>query len=505
MSFISNRQSIAQVPKGAKIYLMGICGTAMASFAGILKDMGYRVTGSDQGVYPPMSEQLERLQIAYYKTYSYENLVRESPDFVVVGNVISASNPEVKALQDLKLPFTSFPQALGELILCRKETLVVAGTHGKTTTTSCLSWVLECAGWQPSFLIGGIPKNFGQSFRYHQGSRNFVIEGDEYDTAFFDKVPKFTHYFPHKAILTSVEFDHADIYRNLGEVEAAFQKLVDLIPSEGEGLLVACGDDKNVLDLTRLRRSNAYSSSRSNYPIIYYGWGEHNQVRCVGYHREGENLVFEVTGLQNCERVSFSTTLVGKHNISNLMGVIALCHYGLNIPIERIIDGIRTFEGVRRRCDVLGTFDGVTVIEDFAHHPTAVKETLGAIREKYGTRKIWAVFEPRSATSRRRVFQSDYVSAFSHADIVLIKEAFDQSKIPQEERFSSQELVDDLKKSNQEAYYFAVTEHIVDFITQRAQKGDIIVIMSNGGFDNIYGKLMSSLRQRALVQAPHSY
>jgi UDP-N-acetylmuramate: L-alanyl-gamma-D-glutamyl-meso-diaminopimelate ligase len=475
---------ISELKPGSTVYLMGICGTAMASLAGLLKSMGYQVTGVDQNAYPPMSVQLEDLGISYFKSYSSENLKKVKPDFVIVGNVISKSNPEVLTLFEMAIPYTSLPNAMGELFLKNKESLVVAGTHGKTTTTSALAWVLDCLGLKPGFLIGGIPKNFSSSFRLSDGSF-FAIEGDEYDTAFFDKVPKFTHYHPKQAILTSIEFDHADIYHSLEDVKLAFSKLIASLPSSGH--LIYYGDDLNIQSVL---------SQFSGVSKISYGFGPKNDVQVELLNaKDGMGVFhFALHFKKTSESYPFETQLFGAHNALNFAAVVTLCHIVLNQPLKLIAQSLVSFTGVKRRQEVLGEPRGITVIEDFAHHPTAVAETLRAISTRYRERKIYAVFEPRSATSRRKVFQNDYVQAFERADFILVKESFDQSKIQESDRFSSQKLVSDLKAQAKWARYFSDTDEIVECLDKQAKPGDVIVIMSNGGFDGIYQKLLDRLK-----------
>lgn len=467
---------ISSLPSGSHIHLMGICGTAMASLAGLLKSRGFRITGSDSNPYPPMSTQLESLGIVIQKPYQASNL-HPSPDFVIVGNVISKANPEVIEMEKLNLPFCSLPSAMGEFILANKMSLVVAGTHGKTTTTSALAWALESAGQKPGFLVGGIPKNFTNSFR-DSASKYFVIEGDEYDTAFFDKVPKFVHYRPHHVILTSIEFDHADIYADLEAVLVAFRKLMRLIPADGS--LVYSVHDKNIpgiLDLCPGKK-------------ISYGLGS-GDVKIQNVKNEAQTIRFELL-FPDGRRLALRTSMTGDYNLMNMAAVaIVLDQVGVSFP--EIQKGIGSFLGVKRRQEILGEPNGVLVIEDFAHHPTAVRETLAGLRQRYPQRKMWAVFEPRSATSRRKIFQSEYAQAFSSADEIFIAEAFDQSKISSEDRFSSADLVADLIQIGKSAHLGKGGLQIAEALAKSSQPGDLIVIMSNGGFDGIYKHLLELL------------
>lgn len=463
---------------GSHVHLMGICGTAMASLAGLLKDRGFKVTGSDSNPYPPMSTQIEGLGIKIMKGYKAENL-NPKPDFVIVGNVISANNEEAQELAKLKIPYTSLPKAMGEFIIENRESVVISGTHGKTTTTSMMAWVAENAGVKPGFLIGGIPKNFAQSFKNPEGNY-FIIEGDEYDTAFFDKVPKFVHYRPKHVVLTSVEFDHADIYKDLQAVKDSFAKLMHLIPENGT--LLACAEDANVMELRKLAKcKNSFS----------YGFGANADFKAKILFQNEKGLAFEVH--HKGEILGpYNMQITGDYNVLNATAVVAMSKL-LGFSENRIQIAMESFEGVKRRQEILGEPNGILVIEDFAHHPTAVRETVKGIQKKYPGRKVFSIFEPRSATSRRKVFQQDYVQAFKGSHEVLLAKAFDQSKIDEGNRFSSHELVEDLNKSGVTAEDFDSADLIVSALKARAKRGDVILIMSNGGFDGIYTKLLQSL------------
>lgn len=475
-----------ELKKGAHVHLIGICGTAMASLAGLLKDRGFKVTGSDSNPYPPMSTQLESLGIAIKKPYAAENL-QPKPDFVIVGNVIPAANPEAVALRELGIPYTSLPKAIGEWVIAHRDCLNISGTHGKTTTTALASWVWESLGLQPGFLIGGVPKNFPYSFRNPAGNW-FVIEGDEYDTAYFDKVPKFTHYKPKHVIFTSCEFDHADIYADMKAVESAFETLVKLVPASGS--LVYWAGSPTVSKIAALTQA----SRKFGYDIVGAGktLGEvkADYVARILEVKDGRTE-FEVN-FQGKHIGTFLVRMSGEYNILNATSVVAMAHL-LGFSIAKVSEAMTSFQGVKRRQEILGEPGGVLVIEDFAHHPTAVKETIKGIRSAYPGRKIFAIFEPRSATSRRKVFQQQYVEAFQEAPEVLIMKAFDQSKISEAERFSSDELVADLCKGGRNAAVFESTDAIVESVRTKARKGDLVLIMSNGGFDGIYGKILKAL------------
>jgi UDP-N-acetylmuramate: L-alanyl-gamma-D-glutamyl-meso-diaminopimelate ligase len=469
-----------ELKPGSHIHLMGICGTAMASLAGLLKDRGFKITGSDSNPYPPMSTQLESLGIPILKPYRAENL-QPRPDFVIVGNVISKANPEAEELLKSEIPYTSLPQAMGEFIIENRESIVIAGTHGKTTTTSLMSWVATQVGVQPGFMIGGIAKNFSKSFQNPVGNY-FVIEGDEYDTAFFDKVPKFTHYRPRHVILTSVEFDHADIYKDLEAVKAAFRLLMKKTPVDGTFLY--WGEDANIRSMISdclTKKKFSYGFQQCDYLIS-------------GMKTDGEKTQFQVS-FQGADLGRFHLPLSGQYNVLNATAVIGLCHQQ-GWDLQKVKAAFQSFLGVKRRQEVLGEPRGILVIEDFAHHPTAVKETLRGLKEKYPRRKVHAIFEPRSATSRRKVFQKDYVEAFKQSDAVYLAQAFDTSKIDEQERFSSQELSQDLREQGVSAAMdFPSVDEIVNAVTAQAKSGDMVVVMSNGGFEGIYQKLLQSLEK----------
>lgn len=463
---------------GSHIHMMGICGTAMGSLAGILKDMGFHVSGSDQNVYPPMSTQLEALGIPLKVGFKASNL-EPRPDLVIVGNVISRSNEEAQALLASDIPYTSLPKAMGEFVIGDRESIVISGTHGKTTTTSLVAWITDGVGLDAGFMVGGIPVNFKKSFRAPKGD-TFVIEGDEYDTAFFDKVPKFVHYKPKHVILTSIEFDHADIYKDLDHVKSAFRRLLELIPEDGT--LIYNAADPNIHELLPVCRAKTqYSYGLNNGDF-------HAADREVLHGRNQFSVVFRG------ERIGdLALKIFGEHNTLNALSAFALAT-ALKWPQHQVCQAMAQFLGVKRRQELLGEPRGVSVIEDFAHHPTAVALTLRSMRERFKDAKVFAVFEPRSATSRRKIFQNDYVRAFSEADEVYLAKPYDQSKIAENERFSSEELVEALKSSGREARAMASVEEIVLRIAERAKRGDVILIMSNGGFDGIYQKMLQALQ-----------
>jgi UDP-N-acetylmuramate: L-alanyl-gamma-D-glutamyl-meso-diaminopimelate ligase len=462
------------------IHLMGICGTGMGSLAGMLKESGYRVTGSDQEVYPPMSTFLADLGIEVIQGYGPENL-RPQPDLVIVGNVITQVNPEARELLRLNLPFLSLPQALGRLFLKDKISLVITGTHGKTTTSALLASILDQAGLSPSFMIGGILRGYERNYQLGTGPY-FVIEGDEYDTAFFDKGPKFLHYRPRYAILTSIEFDHADIYSDLAAIQQAFSRFLSIIPEDG--LLVAHGPERHIQEILPQARC----------PIITYGpdslWDWHLEALKISGERSGFKVYHG-----NQYVYSFDSPLAGQHNALNFLSLLPIL-LRIGLSPDDIAKGLAGFQGVHRRQEIRGEQAGVTVIDDFAHHPTAVRETIQAIRSRYPGRRLIAVFEPRTNTSRRKVFQQEYPVSFDGADLILIREAPGLEKIPEEERFSSSRLVEDLVASGKQARYFSGTDEILAFLSSGLKKDDVVLIMSNGGFDRIHERLLAALELR---------
>jgi len=458
------------------IHLIGICGTGMAALASMLQERGYTVTGSDHNVYPPMSDFLARLGIEVMSGYAAANLWAR-PDLVVVGNVVRITNPEAMELAKLGLPYLSMPQTLGHFFLAGKRPLVVAGTHGKTTTSSLLATTLHRLGADPGFMIGGLVEAFGRNARLGDGPY-FVVEGDEYDTAFFNKVSKFHHYRPHCAIITSVEFDHADIFPDLGAIKASFAEFIDRIPPAGA--LVACMDDPVVAALAGAARC----------PVIGYGAAD-CEWQLTDLHAKG--LSIEFTVVQRGKPLGRCTLpMPGRHNGLNGLAVIALLHH-LGFAFEAIVAGLATFEGVKRRQQIRGVVRGVTVIDDFAHHPTAVRETLHGLRLAWPENRLIVVFEPRTNSSRRAVFQAEYARVFGAADQVLIREHVPLDTLPMSEQFSSVRLAADLAAQGAAARAFPDTEAILAALDDLCREGDIVVILSNGGFDNIHERLLAQL------------
>ena len=451
----------------------------MAALAGILKEQGHLVTGSDEHTYPPMSTFLEKLGIQVQNGYRPEHL-RTRPDLVVIGNVIRADNPEAQETLRLTLPHISMPAALNRFLVGNRQALVVTGTHGKTTTSSLLAWLLFAAGLDPGFMIGGIVKNFQSNYRLGQGPY-VVLEGDEYDTAFFDKRPKFLLFHPRQAILTSVEFDHADIYRDLNHVIQAFTAFVSQLPTTGE--LLAWGDDSLVRQV----------ASRASTQVAFYGLNTDAKWQAHNLEPFGDGMKFDVFR-EGVFWDNFFVPLAGRHNVLNTLAVLATLS-DLGIDRQRLKEGLPDFAGVKRRLEVVGDFKGITVVDDFAHHPTAVAETLLAARGRFPGRRLLVAFEPRTNTSRRRIFQQEYVQALAAADLILVREPSDLWKAPEDDRFSSAQLVADLINIGRQAWYFPDTDALLAQLLAQVQPGDTVLIMSNGGFDGLIPRLCQALDQ----------
>jgi len=460
-----------------KIHLIAVCGTGMGALACMLKDMGYDVTGSDQKVYPPMSDFLVRKGISLMEGFRKDNLSHR-PDLVVIGNAVRKDNPEAVRMLEEGFFYCSMPQALNRFVAKGRKTIIVTGTHGKTTTSSILAWILFKAGLDPSFMIGGIVRNFDSNYRIGKGNF-FVAEGDEYDTAFFDKGPKFLHFDPSVTVLTSIEFDHADIFRDLEHVKQAFGSLIKRIASEN--LLIAWDGDENIDGLI----------TKCNCLTLRYGRKENSQWMLGPASVKPPWTFFDVIKKGKLFG-SFKTKLVGGHNLLNALSVIAAADH-LSVPAGAISEALETFEGAKRRQEVRGVKRGITVMDDFAHHPTAVKETIKAVKPFYSEGRIIAVFEPRTNSSMRKVFQDVYPLSFEGADIICISRPPLLEKIPPDERFSSEKLVEDLIRLGKNAHYFSDTQSIIDFLVRESNTGDLILIMSNGGFENIHDRLLKAL------------
>lgn len=459
-----------------RIHLIAVCGTAMGALACMFKEMGYVVTGSDRNVYPPMSDFLRERGIVIHEGFDPAHLSHR-PDLVVVGNAVTRRNPEAEAMQAMGLAFCSMPQAINRFAAAGKEQIVVTGTHGKTTTSSFIAWLLKYAGLDPSFLIGGIVSDFNSNFRLGQGNW-IVLEGDEYDTAYFDKGPKFLHYTPEVAVLTSIEFDHADIFTDLDHVKQSFRRFLERL-APGAALVVR-DREPNIAEVLPAAqcRITTYGAPASE-------WN-------VGRVRIAPPFTFFDIHHRDHLFGHFKTRMFGAHNLSNLLAGVAVGAH-LKIAPDIMAQALESFQGVRRRQEVRGIKNDIVVLDDFAHHPTAVRETVRAVKAFYENRRLIAVFEPRTNSSRRRVFQSDYPQCFDEADVVCIRRASLLEKIPEDQRFSSAQLVADLQARGKEAYFFADTDAILQWLPAHAQPGDVVLIMSNGGFDNIHARLLEQL------------
>jgi len=450
----------------------------MASLAGMLQQRGFHVTGSDAAAYPPMSDFLASLGIPLSQPFAARNL-EPRPDMVVVGNAISRGNVELEHILDQRIPFCSLPQILHDEFLRGKEVLVVAGTHGKTTTTSMLSWIFYSAGLWPSFLIGGIAENFGSSFQLGQG-KHFILEGDEYDTAFFDKGPKFLHYFPDSVILTSVEFDHADIYKDLDAVETAFKRLVNLVP--GRGRIVALDTGESVERCV----------ARAFCPVERYGLGKQAMWQVTKLRLDPARTSWSV--LRNGESwADFEFSLAGEYNVLNATAAAALAS-GCGIPRKAIASALKSFKSVKRRLEVRAHVNGITIIDDFAHHPTAIAGTLKALRSRYPGARLWVILEPRSNTLRRNVLQHDLARSLAAADEVVVANVFKSESIPEKERMDVAALAAEVQKQGRRARIVPDADEIVQIVAPEMRPGDVVAIFSNGGFGGIYEKLPQRLK-----------
>ncbi|QNI37601.1 UDP-N-acetylmuramate:L-alanyl-gamma-D-glutamyl-meso-diaminopimelate ligase [Edaphobacter albus] len=470
------------------IYLIGICGTAMASLAGMLKQQDHEVTGSDAAAYPPMSDLLRELGISVHEPYAERNLDRR-PDLVIIGNAISRGNVELERVLDERIPFCSMASILHDEFLQGRESLVVAGTHGKTTTTSMLAWIYQIASVHdaslaPSFLIGGVAENFGTSFMVRP-TKPFILEGDEYDTAFFDKGPKFLHYFPDAAILTHVEFDHADIYTDLEAVKTAFKRFVNLVPRRGR--VVAFDGSENVTECV----------SKAFCKVERYGFQEGSHWRMTDLRHDGP--LTQWTLWRGGERFAeLSLPMAGEHNALNATAAAALAS-GQGVPVEAIVEALRTFHSVKRRLEVKAVAEGVTIIDDFAHHPTAIRETLRALRESHPGQRLIAVLEPRSNTLRRNVFEDALIESLALADRVVLAGVFKSENIPAAERLDPERVVHGLTERGIPATVYQDADAITAALAPEVRNGDIVAILSNGGFGGIYEKLPRAITEKAIA------
>jgi len=473
---------VKHLPEIKRVYLIGIAGTAMASLAGMLQNRGYEVGGSDEHVYPPMSTYLESLRIPVLEGYTREHLETFRPDLVVIGNVAARTNAEADATLQMDLPYTSMPEAIYELFIKDKHSIVVAGTHGKTTTTSLMAWVLEAAGRDTSMVVGGIPLNFNQNFKLGDGP-DFVIEGDEYNTSFFDKGPKFLHYGANTLIVNNIEFDHADIYADLNAIIEAFRKGVQQVaPTD---TIIANGDDANVAKIR--------SEARARW--ITFGSDAHHTISFDGAEFTPEGTSFTAKW-EGKEWFRFRTTLSGKHNVLNALAVIACARLrGLDAPA--IQKGLETFKGIKRRMEVRGVERDVTVIDDFAHHPTAIATTLNGARRRYPGQRLCALFEPRSISSSRKEFEPGYIDAFHEADRVIIGPIFHrdryETRYGMDKMMSVPAIVDKLNADGIPTTQIDDIQKIAELVGREAKPHDVVVVMSSGAFDGVHGKILEQL------------
>ena len=456
-----------------KFHFIGICGTAMGSVAAALRERGFKISGSDERVYPPMSIFLEQHGIKLHQGYAKENIPADA-DVVVIGNAMKRGNPEVEAVLNRKLFYLSLPEVLKNYFLRGKHNLVVTGTHGKTTTTSLLTWIMEKAGCKPGYLIGGIPKNLGQGARLND-SKYFVIEGDEYDSAFFDKRSKFVHYLPELVIVNNIEFDHADIFNNLDEIKLSFRRLLNIVPQNGMVLLN--GDDRNCVEVAKDCLAQ----------MVEVGFSKNcaQRIRDVTYSPDGSRFqlgddVYEVP-------------LVGEFNVRNAAMAAAAARF-YDVPKAKIDNALKSFAGIARRQEVRGEARGVKVIDDFGHHPTAIGQTLQALRQRYQGQRVWAIFEPRSNTTRRAIFQKELPEALKQADGVFISQVARLDQIPEAERLHPEEVIKEIAGNGRPAFYEKNADAIIDRILPLLKEKDVVVVFSNGGFDNIHEKLLNRLK-----------
>jgi len=460
-----------------KIYFLALCGTGMASLAAMMKQKGYTVYGSDKSVYPPMSDFLAEQKIPIYDGFEPAHL-DPAPDLVVVGNVISRGNSELEYLLNEKIPYMSLPDVLREFFIRDHRSIVVTGTHGKTTTTSMLSWIYHVADLEPSFMVGGIPNNFEKSYQLGTG-KDFIVEGDEYDSAYFDKVAKFMRYMPDIGVINTIEFDHADIYGSMDEIVTAFQRFVNLIPQNG--LLIVCSDNEQAFKV----------SQRAFCPVITFGLESPADWTA-------ENISVSATGMEFDVKQEGKfwehviMPMVGRHNIRNALAAVIVANYAA-ISKNDICYALSTFKGVKRRLEIKPAVNGIIIYDDFAHHPTAVYETLSALCDRHAGQKIYALYEPRSATSRRNVFQKEFVSAFQPADTVLIAPVHRPDKAPASRLFSGEKLAQELREKGKESHLMTVSQMIA-YLKSNLHEGDIVVTFSNGPFDNIHEKLQETLK-----------
>lgn len=474
--------------KGKHVHVIGIGGSAMSPLAGMLRESGYRVTGSDSGVYPPASTFLEKMGISFFHSFDAAHLT-PAPDLVVVANIIARGNPELEEVLDRKISYRSLPEMLEEVFLPGKHSIVVSGTHGKTTTTAMLAWIFESAGRRPNFLVGGVAENFGKSYGLGGGDE-FILEGDEYETAFWDRGPKFFHYHPDDLIVTSLEYDHADIYRDFETYELAFRRLVNLVPRRGR--VVIWGDTEESGPALRRATEKAFC------PVETYGFSVGNDWVASDVAVDGEGMKFRVVH-RGAAFGEFSLAASGRHNVLNSMAAMVVAQ-GRGIPASDIAKALSTFRSVKRRMDVKGEVGGVLVVDDFAHHPTAVKATIEAARARWPKRRMWAILEPRSNSMRRKVFQETLPAALALADRVILGGVFRAQQLGDENRMDPEVVAERVRALGKSARVFPGAEAIAERLASEAEPGDLLLVMSNGSFDGLCEKLVKKLETKAALR-----
>jgi UDP-N-acetylmuramate: L-alanyl-gamma-D-glutamyl-meso-diaminopimelate ligase len=471
------------------VHVIGIGGSAMAPLAGMLREHGYRVTGSDSGVYPPASTLLEKLGISFFHAFDAANLT-PAPDLVVIGNIIARGNPELEEVLDQKIPYRSMPEILEEVFLPERHSIVVSGTHGKTTTTAMLAWIFHTAGKRPNFLVGGVAENFGKSYGLG-GGEEFILEGDEYETAFWDRGPKFFHYHPDDLIITSLEFDHADIYRDFETYELAFRRLVNLVPRRGR--VVIWGDTEESGPALRRAAEKAFC------PVETYGFSVKNDWVASDLAVDGAGMKFRIVH-KGKPFGDFVLAACGRHNVLNAMAAIVVAQ-GRGIGAEDLAKALATFRSVKRRMDVKGEVRGVLVVDDFAHHPTAVRATIEAARARWPGRRLWAILEPRSNSMRRKVFEETLPVALALADRVVLGGVFRAQQLGDENRLEPEAVAESVRELGKSARVFLSADAIADQLSSEAEPGDVLLVMSNGSFDGLCEKLLAKLAQPVHVSS----
>ena len=470
-----------------RVHVIGIGGSAMAPLAGMLREHGFQVTGSDSGVYPPASTLLESLGITFNHSFDARNL-RPEPDLVIVGNVIARGNPELEEVLDRRIPYRSLPEILEEVFLPGKHSIVVSGTHGKTTTTAMLAWIFQTAGKSPNFLVGGVAENFGKSYGLG-GGEEFILEGDEYETAFWDRGPKFFHYHPDDLIITSLEYDHADIYQDFETYQLAFRRLVNLVPRRGT--VAIWGDTEESGPALR------HAAEKAFCPVETYGFSGTNDWVASDFSVIADTMRFRVTH-KGSVFGDFSMAAIGKHNVLNAMAAMIVAQ-GRGISGEQIAKALATFRSVKRRMDIKGEIGGVMVVDDFAHHPTAVEATIEAARTRWPGKRLWAIFEPRSNSMRRKVFQDALPKALAVADRVILGGVFRAQQVGEESRMDPEAVAASVRALGKDAHVIASSDAIAALLASEARPGDLLLIMSNGNFDGLCEKLVNRLKKEMQV------